>query len=80
MTWSLGGAPGADGMLVYEERLNDLLRKYPGVTIVCHYDVERLGSRITLGALCTHPHVQLADRLVPGFYRGGAPSGSSSGR
>lgn len=79
MTWHLSGAPGVDGMLVYEERLNDLLRRYPGVTIVCHYDVERLGSRITLGALCTHPHVQLADRLVAGFYRDGAPSGASGG-
>lgn len=79
MTWQLTGAPGVDGMLVYEERLNDLLRRYPGVTIVCHYDVDRLGSKITLGALCTHPHVQLADRLVAGFYRDGAPSGASSG-
>ena len=72
MTWHLSGAPGVEGMIAYEARLNDLLRRYPDVTIVCHYDMERLGSKITLGALCSHPHVQLSGRLVSGYYRDGA--------
>jgi len=67
MVWSLCGAPGVDGMIDYEGKLNGLLRRHPGVTIVCHYDVERLGSKTTLGALCTHPHVQLGDRLAAGL-------------
>jgi excisionase family DNA binding protein len=67
MVWSLGGAPGVDGMIDYEGKLNDLLRRHPGVTIVCHYDLERLGGKVTLGALCTHPHVQLGDRLAAGL-------------
>ncbi|HYG70085.1 MAG TPA: MEDS domain-containing protein [Anaeromyxobacteraceae bacterium] len=67
MTWFLSGAPGVDGMIAYESRLNDLLRRHPEVTIVCHYDVDRLPGRITLGAVCTHPHVQLADRLERGL-------------
>jgi excisionase family DNA binding protein len=68
MTWYLTGAPGVEGMIAYEGKLNELLRRHPGVTIVCHYDVERLSGRITLGALCTHPHVQLPDRLASGLY------------
>jgi excisionase family DNA binding protein len=67
MTWYLTAAPGVEGMIPYEAKLNDLLRRHPGVTIVCHYDLERLGGKVTLGALCTHPHVQLGDRLAAGL-------------
>lgn len=67
MTWCLSGAPGVEGMIDYESRLNELLARYPRVTIVCHYDMHRLSGAIMLGALCSHPHVQLPDRLVPGY-------------
>ena len=67
MTWFLTGAPGVDGMIRYEASLNALLGRYPDVTIVCHYDLDRLPSRITLGAVCTHHHVQLAEKLAPGL-------------
>ncbi len=69
MTWCLTDAPGVDEMIAYEDMLNPLLQRYPAVTIVCHYDVDRLPGRITLGALCTHHHVQLPDRLSAGFAR-----------
>ncbi len=68
MTWCLSGAPGVEGMIEYESRLNELLARYPQVTIVCSYDMHRLSGAITLGALCSHPHVQLPDRLVPGYF------------
>jgi excisionase family DNA binding protein len=68
MTWCLSGAPGVEGMIEYESRLNDMLARYPHVTIVCSYDMNRLSGAITLGALCSHPHVQLPDRLVPGYF------------
>ena len=67
MTWFLTGAPGVEGMIGYEASLNALLRRYPDVTIVCHYDLDRLPSRLTLGAVCTHHHVQLADKLARGL-------------
>jgi excisionase family DNA binding protein len=67
MTWCLSGAPGVEGMIEYESQLNELLARYPQVTIVCHYDMHRLSGAITLGALCSHPHVQLPDRLVTGY-------------
>lgn len=67
MTWYLSGAPGVEGMIGYEARLNALLARYPDVTIVCHYDTRRLDGELALGALCSHPHAQLRDRLVPGL-------------
>ena len=68
MTWCLSGAPGVEGMIEYEARLNDLLARYPKVTIVCHYDMQRLNGDITLGALCSHPHVHLPSGMLPGYF------------
>jgi excisionase family DNA binding protein len=68
MTWCLSGAPGVEGMIEYEARLNDLLARYPKVTIVCHYDMLRLNGAITLGALCSHPHVHLPSGILPGYF------------
>lgn len=67
MTWFLTGAPGVEWMITYEAKLNGLLRRHPDVTIVCHYDMDRLPGRVTLGAVCTHHHVQLPERLAPGL-------------
>ena len=69
MTWYLSGAEGVEEMIPYEAALNELLRRYPDVTIVCHYDMARLPGSVNLGAICAHTHVQLPDRLVAGFYR-----------
>lgn len=69
MTWYLSGADGVAEMIPYEAALNPLLRRYPDVTIVCHYDVTRLPGSLNLGAMCAHTHVQLSDRIVPGYYR-----------
>jgi excisionase family DNA binding protein len=72
MTWSLRGAPGSEGMIAYEERLNGVMARYPGVTINCQYDMERLGARITLDSICVHPWVHAPQGLFPGFHRGSA--------
>jgi hypothetical protein len=58
-------------MIEYEALLNRLLARHSQVTIVCQYDMHRLhrlDGAVTLGALCSHTHVQLNDRLVPGFF------------
>jgi excisionase family DNA binding protein len=68
MSWHLKGTPGTDRMIEYEALLNELLARHPQVTIVCHYDTHRLDGEVTLGALCSHTHVQLHDRLVPGYF------------
>jgi excisionase family DNA binding protein len=70
MTWSLQGAPGAEEMAAYEERLNPLVDKYPAVTIVCQYDLKRFSGDIILDALLTHPSILVArgSGLAAGFY------------
>jgi len=68
MTWSLPNAPGAEGMMHYEALLNPVVDKYPGVTIVCQYDLRRFDGPSVLAALLTHPSVHVSSGRVAGFY------------
>ena len=68
MTWSLPNAPGAESMMQYEALLNPLVDKYPGVTIVCQYDLRRFDGPSVLEALLTHPSVHVPGGRVAGFY------------
>jgi len=68
MTWSLAGVPGSDELFLYEELLNDLLLKYPGVSAVCHYSTQRFDALKTLEALCQHTVVQMPRRVARGFF------------
>ena len=52
----------------YEARLNDLLAELPSVSIICHYDVVRFDAENALEACCSHPVVQIGERLQQGFY------------
>jgi len=67
-TWFFSGAPGVDGIWEYETRLNDLMRRYPGVTTVCSYDLRRFDGVAVMEVLRSHPFVRLPDREVRGFY------------
>jgi excisionase family DNA binding protein len=68
MTWSLPNAPGAESMMHYEALLNPIVDKYPGVTIVCQYDLRRFDGPSVLNALLTHPSVHVSGGRVAGFY------------
>jgi len=68
MSWFFTGAAGVEEIHDYESRLNELLMQMPSVTIVCHYDVTRFDAENALQACCSHPVVQLGERLQPGFY------------
>jgi excisionase family DNA binding protein len=68
MSWYCSGAKGVSGIFDYERRVNRLADKYPQVVIICQYHIERFNSSMTLGALCTHPMVELPDRTVRGYY------------
>ena len=68
MTWSLPNAPGAESMMQYETLLNPLVDRYPGVTIVCQYDLRRFDGPSVLDALLTHPSVHVSGGRVAGFY------------
>ena len=68
MTWSLSNPPGVEGMMKYEAALNPLVEKYPGVTIVCQYNLKRFDGSGVLDALLTHPSVHISSGQVPGYY------------
>jgi excisionase family DNA binding protein len=68
MTWSLPNTPGAENMMQYEALLNPLVDRYPGVTIVCQYDLRRFDGPSVLDALLTHPSVHVSRGRLAGFY------------
>src|SRR5207244_2157947 len=68
MTWSLQNAPGSESMMHYESLLNPVVDKYPGVTIVCQYDLKRFDGPSLLYALLTTPSVHVSSGRVAGFY------------
>jgi excisionase family DNA binding protein len=67
LVWAADRPDGVEELVPYEAMIQGLLDRYPGATVVCHYDMERLGAEVHLGALVTHPYVQLPDRRVRGF-------------
>ena len=77
MSWFFKGAAGVEEIHEYESGLNELLAQLPSVTIVCHYDVRRFDAENVLHACCTHPVVQIGDRLQKGFY--GSAEGKPGG-
>jgi len=68
MSWFFTEAEGVGEIHDYEGRLNELLAELPSVTIVCHYDMRRFDAENALWACCSHPVVQLGERLQRGFY------------
>lgn len=68
MTWYFTGATGVEAMIDYEERLNGLMSRYPGITILCSYDLRRFNGAMVVDSLSVHPFAHLSDRFVRGFY------------
>ena len=68
MTWYLKGLPGVEKMMEYEARLNRITDDYPQVTIVCQYNVNRLGGAVIIDAVTSHPMVLLENRCYRGYY------------
>ena len=68
MTWSLPNKPGAESLMQYEALLNPLVDKYPGVTIVCQYDLMRFDGPSVLEVLLSHPSVHVSSGRVAGLY------------
>ena len=56
MEWALEGAPGIEGLVEYEARVNYVLPKYPD-PVICAYDVNRHSGRVIMDVLRTHPMV-----------------------
>ena len=67
MIWSTRGAPGSEELILYEAELDQMLQQYDWVTVVCQYDLRAFSAEVLFQSLCTHPTVQLEDRLTRGL-------------
>jgi diguanylate cyclase (GGDEF)-like protein len=54
MSWVLRGVPGADRVVEYEARLNQLLEETP-LTVMCQYDTRRFDGAMLFDLLSVHP-------------------------
>jgi hypothetical protein len=59
MDWILSGPPGAENVLEFEARLNDLPMQREA-RIYCQYDLTRLSDAFILNVARTHPIMELA--------------------
>jgi hypothetical protein len=60
MDWILNHPPGAENVLEFEARLNDLVLKREAI-VYCQYDLTRLSDAFMLNVARTHPMVQLGE-------------------
>jgi excisionase family DNA binding protein len=68
MSWCLSDPKNGAEILDYERRLNGVAEKYPHVTTICQYCIERFEAAMTLDTLCAHALVELPDRTVHGYF------------
>jgi hypothetical protein len=61
MDWILNGPPGAERVLEFEARLNDLLLDREAL-VYCLYDLTRLSDAFVLNVARTHPMAELGGR------------------
>ncbi|MBI4637220.1 MAG: GAF domain-containing protein [Candidatus Rokubacteria bacterium] len=67
MTWTARAAPGAERLLEYEAKVNELLAR-SDITALCQYDRQRVPPRIMPRVLEAHPRVVFEGRLCANFY------------
>jgi hypothetical protein len=59
MEWALAGAPGAEDLVDYENRVNVILRRHSDA-VVCAYDIASFSSAVVEQVVRAHPYL-LAD-------------------
>lgn len=67
MGWVNNNIPGREQLIPYEAALDYMLESYPWVTVICQYPIYQISGVTVFDTLCSHSHVQLSDRLAPGF-------------
>jgi hypothetical protein len=63
MTWEFGSEKNLDKLLEYERRLEDLMRKTPGLSGICQYHRDTLPPHAIAIALQSHPILYLNSSL-----------------
>ncbi len=56
MEWALEALPGVNDIVMYEAKLNDVLKEYSD-PVVCVYDLNRHSASVVMDILRTHPMV-----------------------
>lgn len=67
MSWALKGMPGADRLIEYESKVNDVVLTYP-VTAMCQYDANKFSGSLIYQALQVHPYMIVNGQLVENPY------------
>ncbi|MBI2840561.1 MAG: MEDS domain-containing protein [Acidobacteria bacterium] len=67
MSWAASAPPGAERLMSYESKLNDLGPGTPCI-LLCHYDRRRFSPDVLLNALCTHPTVAVGREICRNPY------------
>lgn len=67
MNWALRGSPGAERLIEYESRVNQVLAKVP-VTAICQYDARLFDGETLYRLLKVHPMMIVDGRVVRNPY------------
>ena len=67
MSWALKGVPGSDQLMIYEAKVNDVVKAYP-VTAVCQYDANKFDGATILECLKVHPYMIVHGQIVRNPY------------
>ncbi len=67
MGWVNSGLPGCELLASYESELEEMLRNFPSVTVVCQYPLRELSGGIIFDSMCIHPTIQSSSQPVAGL-------------
>ena len=67
MGWSNSGLPGCELLSPYESELEEILRNFPSVTVVCQYPLQEFSGETIFDSVCIHPTIQWGNQPVTGL-------------
>lgn len=67
MSWATRGIPGAERLMEYEAKVNELLVKYP-VTSICQYDANKFNGSLIFECLKVHPFMIVHGQIIRNPY------------
>ena len=67
MGWASRALPGCELLLPYERELDQVLHRFPSVTVLCQYPLINFSGATIFESLRIHPGVQLGRRTIDGL-------------
>lgn len=69
MTWALRAVPGADRLIEFESRINELVKEAP-LTVMCQYDMRKFDGAMIFDVMNVHPIMVVGGHILRNpFYR-----------